>query len=52
MTQSGLGEDHGVTVASVNRAGMTMANPRGDLVLQAEDLLFVIATWECEPVLR
>lgn len=52
LAQSGLREDHGVTVLAVNRAGQTLAHPRGDLVLEAEDVLFVIGPQDWEPVLQ
>lgn len=51
IAQSGLREEHGVTVLAVHREGRTVANPRGDLVLEAEDVLFVIAPQEWEPEL-
>jgi CPA2 family monovalent cation:H+ antiporter-2 len=49
IARSGLREEHGVTVLAVHREGRTMANPRGDLVLQAEDVLFVIGPQDWEP---
>jgi CPA2 family monovalent cation:H+ antiporter-2 len=51
IAQSRLREDHGVTVLAVQRAGQTLANPRGDLVLQADDVLFVIGPQDWDPVL-
>lgn len=49
IARSGLREEHGVTVLAVNRGGHTLANPGGDLVLEAEDVLFVIGPQEWEP---
>jgi K+/H+ antiporter YhaU regulatory subunit KhtT len=51
IATSGLRQDHGVTVLAVSRAGRTLANPRGDLVLEAEDVLFVIGPQDWDPVL-
>lgn len=49
IAESGLRQAHGVTVLAVNRDGQTLANPRGDLVLQAQDVLFVIGPLDWEP---
>ena len=48
IASSRLRDDHGVTVLAVQRSGATLANPRGDVTLQAGDVLFVIgpATWD------
>lgn len=51
MARSGLREDHGVKAAAVNRPGMNLATPGGDLVLQADDVQFVIGP-QWEPFLR
>ncbi|HYP03282.1 MAG TPA: cation:proton antiporter, partial [Cyanobium sp.] len=42
IANSRLRDEHGVIVLAVQRAGETLANPRGDVVLQAGDVLFVI----------
>jgi CPA2 family monovalent cation:H+ antiporter-2 len=48
IASSRLRDDHGVTVLAVQRPGETIANPRGDVVLEAGDVLFVIGpkTWD------
>jgi CPA2 family monovalent cation:H+ antiporter-2 len=51
IAQSRLRVDHGVMVLAVQRAGETLANPGGDLLLQAGDVLFVIAPKDWEPPL-
>ena len=51
IAQCGLCEKHGATVLAVNRSGRTLATPRGDVVLQAENVLFVIGPQEWEPLL-
>jgi K+/H+ antiporter YhaU regulatory subunit KhtT len=38
-------------VLAVQRSGATLANPRGDVVLQAGDVLFVIGPEQWDPVL-
>jgi K+/H+ antiporter YhaU regulatory subunit KhtT len=47
IASSRLRDDHGVTVLAVQRRDETIANPRGDVVLKAGDVLFVIGpkTW-------
>jgi CPA2 family monovalent cation:H+ antiporter-2 len=52
IARSGLREEHGVTVLAVHRSGQTLANPRGDLVLEVEDVLFVIGPQDWEPRLN
>ncbi|MEB3361658.1 MAG: TrkA C-terminal domain-containing protein, partial [Synechococcaceae cyanobacterium] len=51
IASSRLRDDHGVTVLAVQRSGTTLANPRGDVTLQAGDVLFVIAPVQWDPVL-
>jgi K+/H+ antiporter YhaU regulatory subunit KhtT len=51
IASSRLRDDHGVTVLAVLRTGETIANPRGDVVLQAGDVLFVIGPKTWAPVL-
>jgi CPA2 family monovalent cation:H+ antiporter-2 len=51
IATSGLREEHGVMVLAVQRSGATLANPRGDVVLQAGDVLFVIGPEQWDPVL-
>ena len=48
IASSRLRDDHGVTVLAVQRSRETIANPRGDVVLQVGDVLFVIGpkTWD------
>ena len=48
---SRLRDDHGVMVLAVQRSGETLANPRGDVMLQAGDVLFVIGPENWDPVL-
>lgn len=52
IATSRLRDDHGVMVLAVQRAGETLANPRGDLELLAGDVLFVIGPKKWEPVLN
>ena len=51
IAQSRLRDDHGVIVLAVQRAGATLSNPRGGLVLQAGDVLFVIGPEDWDPAL-
>jgi CPA2 family monovalent cation:H+ antiporter-2 len=51
IAQSRLRDDHGVIVLAVQRAGATLSNPRGGLVLQAGDVLFVIGPEDWDPTL-
>ncbi|MCT0224825.1 cation:proton antiporter [Synechococcus sp. CS-1328] len=51
IASSRLRDDHGVTVLAVQRSGATLANPRGDVKLQAGDVLFVIGPEQWDPVL-
>lgn len=51
IATSRLRDDHGVTVLAVQRSGATLANPRGDVTLQAGDVLFVIGPEQWDPVL-
>lgn len=51
IASSRLRDDHGVTVLAVHRSGTTLANPRGDLQLQAGDVLFVIGPEQWDPQL-
>jgi monovalent cation:H+ antiporter-2, CPA2 family len=50
IAQSQLREVHGVMVLAVRRAGETRSNPRGDVRLEAGDVLFVIgpSAWDPE----
>lgn len=50
IASSGLRHDHGVTVLAVQRSGETIANPGGDVLLQAGDVLFVIGPEAWDPV--
>jgi CPA2 family monovalent cation:H+ antiporter-2 len=52
IANSRLRDEHGVVVLAVQRAGETLANPRGDLVLQAGDVMFVIGPENWDPVLN
>lgn len=49
IAESRLRADHGVTVLAVNRDGEYLANPRGETVLEAGDVLFVIGPTEWDP---
>lgn len=49
IAENRLREDHGVMVLAVRRAGATLSNPRGDLVLQGEDVLFLIGPKDWDP---
>lgn len=51
IASSRLRDDHGVMVLAVQRSGATLANPRGDVVLQAGDVLFVIGPAHWDPAL-
>lgn len=51
IAQSQLRDAHGVVVLAVRREGETLSNPRGALLLQAGDVLFVIAPDDWSPVL-
>ena len=51
LAASRLREAHGVTVLAVHRSGQTLATPRGDLVLERDDVLFVIGPQEWDPAL-
>jgi CPA2 family monovalent cation:H+ antiporter-2 len=51
IAQNRLRDEHGVMVLAVRRAGETLANPRGDLLLQSGDVLFVIGPQDWNPVL-
>jgi CPA2 family monovalent cation:H+ antiporter-2 len=51
IATSGLRDEHGVMVLAVRRSGTTLTNPRGDVVLQAGDVLFVIGPEQWDPVL-
>jgi K+/H+ antiporter YhaU regulatory subunit KhtT len=51
IASSRLRDDHGVMVLAVQRSGGTIANPRGDVVLQAGDVLFVIGPERWDPLL-
>jgi CPA2 family monovalent cation:H+ antiporter-2 len=51
IASSRLRDDHGVMVLAVQRSGETLANPRGDVKLQAGDVLFVIGPRRWDPVL-
>lgn len=51
IAESRLRDEHGVVVLAVLRAGETLSNPRGGLVLQADDVLFVIGPEDWDPVL-
>lgn len=51
IATSGLRDEHGVMVLAVQRSGATLSNPRGDVVLQAGDVLFVIGPKEWDPAL-
>jgi CPA2 family monovalent cation:H+ antiporter-2 len=46
-----LRDDHGVTVLAVQRSGTTLANPRGDVKLEAGDVLFVIGPEHWDPAM-
>jgi len=48
IAQSRLRQGHGITVLAVSREGTTTANPPGDFVLRAGDVLFVIGPLEME----
>ncbi|MFM7675754.1 MAG: cation:proton antiporter regulatory subunit [Synechococcus sp.] len=50
IASSRLRDEHGGMVLAVQRSGTTLANPRGDVVLQAGDVLFVIGPEQWEPV--
>jgi len=53
IASSRLRDDHGVMVLAVQRqGGASVTNPRGDVVLQAGDVLFVIGPEHWDPVLR
>jgi len=49
IASSRLRDDHGVTVLAVQRRGATLANPRGDVTLEAGDVLFVIGPEPWDP---
>jgi CPA2 family monovalent cation:H+ antiporter-2 len=49
IASSRLRDDHGVMVLAVQRSGHTIANPRGNVLLQAGDVLFVIAPEQWDP---
>ncbi|MEB3300808.1 MAG: cation:proton antiporter [Cyanobacteriota bacterium] len=49
IASSRLRDQHGVMVLAVQRSGETLANPRGDLKLQAGDVLFVIGPLQWDP---
>lgn len=51
IAASRLRDEHGVMVLAVQRSGDTLANPRGDVVLEAGDVLFVIGPEHWDPVL-
>ncbi len=51
IASSRLRDDHGVMVLAVQRSGATLANPRGDVKLQAGDVLFIISPEQWDPVL-
>jgi CPA2 family monovalent cation:H+ antiporter-2 len=51
IAESRLREEHGVTVLAVIRTGQTLANPRSDLRLLGDDVLFVIGPLDWDPVL-
>lgn len=51
IASSRLRDDHGVMVLAVQRSGETLANPRGDVLLQAGDVLFVIGPEQWDPLL-
>jgi CPA2 family monovalent cation:H+ antiporter-2 len=51
IASSRLRDDHGVMVLAVQRAGETIANPRGDVMLQSDDVLFVIGPQDWDPAL-
>jgi CPA2 family monovalent cation:H+ antiporter-2 len=51
LAASGLRETHGVTVLAVHRNGETLATPRGDLVLERDDVLVVIGPQDWDPAL-
>ena len=49
VAESGLRTDHGVTVLAVTRGDETIGNPRGALVFEPGDVLFVVGPLEWEP---
>lgn len=49
IAESRMRAEHHVTVLVVSREGETLANPHGDTVLEAGDILFVIAPPDWEP---
>ena len=49
IAESRLREEHGVTVLSVTRDGVSMGNPRGRTPLLPGDRLFVIAPQRWDP---
>jgi K+/H+ antiporter YhaU regulatory subunit KhtT len=49
IAASRLRDDHSVMVLAVQRAGATLSNPRGNLVLLAGDVLFVIGPRDWDP---
>jgi K+/H+ antiporter YhaU regulatory subunit KhtT len=49
LSESGLRDLHGVSVLAVQRAEETVSNPPGDLVLNAGDVLFVMAPTSWQP---
>lgn len=50
IAQSGLRAEHGVTVLGVTRGGEAVGNPRGETVLDAGDVLFVIGPQDWDPM--
>lgn len=49
IADSRLRTDHDVTVLSVIRGGSAIGNPRGDTIISADDVLFVIGPIEWDP---
>ncbi len=49
IAESGLRDEHGVTVLAVTREGESIGNPKGDTVLEAGDVLFVIGPEDWDP---
>ena len=47
---SRLRSEHGVTILAVRRGVDSIGNPRGDMVLQAEDVLFVVGPRDWDPI--
>jgi CPA2 family monovalent cation:H+ antiporter-2 len=52
IASSRLRDEQGVMVLAVQRSGETLANPRGDVELQAGDVLFVIGPDDWDPASR